>query len=208
MTLKAFDPSTYAFTGHPERITLHWTGGSYTPSSLDAEHYQFLIDGDGKVWCGNYSIEDQDSTSTNYAAHTKGFNSKNIGVSLCGMAGAQENGTFGEYPITGEQWNAAISLCAQLMRIYKLRVTMQTLASHCEIQNIHGKPQNGKWDISAVDFLSETWLELNDIFREEVAESLEYAHAIESAQPVTRIHVPQGTIVDVFVGLKYPVRVQ
>lgn len=170
--MKKFDPDTYEFSGSPVRITLHWTGGSHTPSSLDAEHYQFLIDGDGVIWEGVYSIADQDSTSSSYAAHTASFNTKNIGVSLCGMAGSQENGSFGSYPITPKQWEAAVGLCALLCTTYDIEPIAEYLASHCEIQAIHGVKQSGKWDVSAVEFLEETWTELNDVFRGQVYQML------------------------------------
>ena len=194
--MKALDRDTYRFDGSPERITLHWTGGSYTPSSLDAEHYHFLIDGDGCVWLGKYSVLDQDSTASSYAAHCAGFNTKNIGVAFCAMAGAQENGSFGKYPINQLQWQVAIELCAWLLRGYGLNPTESCLASHCEIERIHGRKQSGKWDVSAVKFRSETWSELNDVFRNLVREYKEEATEFEDMPEIT-VTVPIGTIVNV-----------
>jgi hypothetical protein len=198
MSLKKFDANTYEFGGHPVRITLHWTGGSYTPSSLDAEHYQFLIDGDGDVWCGKYTIEDQDSTASNYAAHTARFNTKNIGVALCGMAGAQENGTFGQYPLNERQFHAMVSLCALLCNQYGLVVAKETLASHCEIQEIHGVAQFGKWDISAVTFTNKTWTALNDMIRDAVQDQKDESGInAPSTDKTIYISVPAGVDVEV-----------
>ena len=37
-----------------KRIILHWTGGKYTPSSTDFEHYHFLVDKCGDILKGKY----------------------------------------------------------------------------------------------------------------------------------------------------------
>ena len=197
--MKKFDYNNYSFDGHPVRITLHWTGGAYTPSSLDAEHYQFLIaeeDGKAVTYCGKYTVADQDSTSSDYAAHTKGFNSKNIGISLCGMAGSQENGTFGKYPLTAEQVDEAVELCAFLCEGYDIKPTEQYLASHCEIQRIHGVQQSGKWDISCLEYSPLKWQELNDDIRNQVADRIAHGGSKPSTEkPVVHLSVPRGTAV-------------
>lgn len=167
--------NNYSFDGHPIRITLHWTGGSYIPSSLDAEHYQFLIGYDGEkatTYIGQYSVEDQDSTNQDYAAHTQHFNTKNIGIALCGMAGAQENGTFGVYPITVAQIDEMVRLCAYLCGGYGISPEPESLASHCEINAIHEVEQPGKWDVSALASSEKTWTALNDDFRQQVRKKM------------------------------------
>lgn len=167
--------NNYSFAGHPLRITLHWTGGSYVPSSLDAEHYQFLIGYDGAnatTYLGKHSVADQDSTDQNYAAHTRQFNTKNIGIALCGMAGAKESGLFGEYPITFQQIHEMFRLCAYLCNGYGITPDPAHLASHCEISEIHGVVQPGKWDVSALTFSKQTWTALNDDFRYHIKERM------------------------------------
>lgn len=191
--MNKFSYDQFDFNGNPQRITLHWTGGSYTPSSLDAEHYQFLIDGDGVVWEGKYSVADQDSTKSNYAAHTSQFNTKNIGVAFCAMAGSKEGGTFGKYPITPMQWETALALCAFLCSGYSITPDKLHLASHCEIQSIHGVKQSGKWDISAVTFMDETWYELNDVFRDDVAIRIEIGEDDPVPENEITVTVPRGT---------------
>jgi len=198
--MNKFNRDQFNFNGNPKRITLHWTGGSYTPSSLDAEHYHFLIDGNGVVWQGKYSVADQDITNSNYAAHTSQFNTKNIGVAFCAMAGSKENGTFGAYPITVAQWDAAISLCTFLCSGYFIEPDKKHLASHCEIQSIHGVRQSGKWDVSAVTFMEETWAKLNDVFRDDVAIQIEIGDGgTEPPAPENEITVtvPRGTTVNI-----------
>ena len=187
----------YDFNGSPQRITLHWTGGSYTPSSLDAEHYQFLIDGDGTVFEGKHSVADQDSTASNYAAHTSQFNTKNIGIALCGMAGSHEGGDFGKYPITMAQWDAAINLCAFLCEGYDIDPDEQHLASHCEIERIHGVKQSGKWDVSCLSFSTLTWKDLNDYFRRDVNDAI-YGVAPKESKLV-KVIVPKGIKVEIVV---------
>jgi len=195
--MNKFSYDQFDFNGNPQRITLHWTGGSYTPSSLDAEHYHFLIDGDGVVWEGKYSVADQDSTKSSYAAHTSQFNTKNIGIAFCAMAGSKEGGTFGKYPITESQWETAIALCAFLCSGYSITPDKQHLASHCEIQSIHGVKQSGKWDVSAVTFMDETWYELNDVIRDDVAIRIDIGEDEDEpprGDEIT-ITVPRGTTV-------------
>ncbi len=61
--------------GKPDRITLHWTAGSYTQTFND---YHGCIRGDGRrVATRPLTIK---------GAHTWGRNSANIGESLCAMA--------------------------------------------------------------------------------------------------------------------------
>ena len=61
--------------GKPDRITLHWTAGSYTQTFND---YHGCIRGDGRRGATR--------PLTIKGAHTWGRNSGNIGESLCAMA--------------------------------------------------------------------------------------------------------------------------
>lgn len=140
-----------------QRVILHWTGGSYTASSLDKEHYHFVVEGDGTVLRGNHSIADNVSisgkTSDEYAAHTKGCNTGSIGVSMCAMASAVEAPfDAGKYPLTEKQWKRAAELIADLCRTYRIPVTAKTVLTHAEVQKNLGIKQNGKWDIARLPF--------------------------------------------------------
>jgi len=54
-----------------KRIILHWSGGTWSVSGLDREHYHFVVSGDGEVVTGDHAPEDNLSTQGGYAAHTR-----------------------------------------------------------------------------------------------------------------------------------------
>lgn len=133
-----------------QRIIVHWTGGTNTVSTLDRNHYHFVIAGDGKVVSGIFKPEaNLKIVGENYAAHTLKCNTGSVGVSLAGMNGAVESPFLpGKFPINATQWSELVKLCAELCRKYKIAVTPKTLLSHAEVQANLGIPQRGKWDIS------------------------------------------------------------
>lgn len=132
-----------------KRIILHWSAGSHTPSSIDKEHYHFIVAGDGKIVKGDHKVEDNISTSDGlYAAHTRGLNGGSIGVAMAGMLGAEGPGKLGKYPLTKVQFDACIDLVKKLARQYKIPVTATTVLSHAEVQTTLGIKQNGKVDIA------------------------------------------------------------
>lgn len=85
--------------GKPERITMHWSAGSYTQTF---DHYHFSILGDGKVV--------QTLPITVKGSHCWKRNSGNIGVSWCAMADG--------FPVTKAQREAAAILIAELCGVY------------------------------------------------------------------------------------------
>ena len=133
-----------------QRIIVHWTGGTNTVSTLDRNHYHFVIAGDGKVVSGMFKPEaNLKIVGEEYAAHTLRANTGSIGVSLAGMNGAVESPFLpGKFPINATQWVELVKLCAELCRKYKIAVTPKTLLSHAEVQANLGIVQRGKWDIS------------------------------------------------------------
>lgn len=132
-----------------KRIILHWTAGSNTASSVDKEHYHFIVNGDGTVVRGDHKVEDNLSTADGvYAAHTKGANTGAIGVAMAGMLGAEGPGKLGKFPLTKKQWDACMALVKRLADQYKIPVTRSTILSHAEVQSTLGIKQNGKIDIS------------------------------------------------------------
>lgn len=138
-------------------ITAHWTGGSHTASSLDKEHYHFLWEADGDLVKGLHSIKDNEEiggkSSDHYAAHTKGANTKRVGVSLCCMAGATESPfNPGKFPMTEKQFLAMAAGIAQMCRHYGVKVTDKTVITHAEVQANLGIKQNGKWDYTRLAF--------------------------------------------------------
>lgn len=132
-----------------KRIIIHWSAGTYVVSSIDKEHYHFIIDKDGKVHKGDHSVEDNLSTSDGiYAAHTRGANAGAIGVAVSAMAEAKGPSALGKYPITKAQFDGLIREVKRLRLKYKISPSRSTILSHAEVQETLGIKQNGKIDIS------------------------------------------------------------
>lgn len=144
-------PDAWMPAGKLVRVICHWTAGANSPSAEDLDSYNILIDRVGHAHLGDHAITDQLSTADgDYAAHTRGMNTGSIGLALCGMAGASENPFApGRYPLTREQWNAAIIAAADLCQRYGIAPTERGLLMHCEVERVYSAPQRGKWDISA-----------------------------------------------------------
>lgn len=137
-----------------QRIIVHWSAGANKASALDRKHYHIIIEGDGTLIRGDRTIADNASTADGvYAAHTLNCNSGSIGVSLAGMAGAEQNPfRAGKSPITRAQWEALPKVLADLCRRYTIPVLPQTVLSHAEVQGTLGIAQRGKWDIAILPF--------------------------------------------------------
>ena len=137
-----------------ERVIVHWTAGAWKANSDDVAHYHILVEDDGKLIRGSYSIKDNVNTSDGrYAAHTKNCNTGSIGVSCCSMAGAIENPfNAGQYPTTKTQWDTMCQAVAELCSRYSIPITDDTVLSHGEVQNNLGIAQSGKWDYTRLAF--------------------------------------------------------
>ena len=135
--------------GKINKIILHWSAGTHTPSALDRQHYHFIIDGAGKVHPGNLAPEANLNTADgHYAAHTRGCNTGSIGIAVAAMAGAVERPfNAGRYPITPAQMDALVKLTRDLAAKYKIAVTRETILTHAEVQPTLKIAQRGKWDI-------------------------------------------------------------
>lgn len=164
-----------------KRIINHWTGGSYTASSLDKEHYHFLIEGDGAILRGEHPVTANENvrgkSSDAYAAHTLDCNSGSIGVSMCSMGGAIEKPYApGRWPYKQEQWDALVHLNAVLCIRYDIMVTPETVLSHAEVQRNLKIPQRGKWDIAVYPPLKPQQYgaaAVGDLFRTMVSEKID-----------------------------------
>ena len=124
------------------RITIHWTAGTYIPNEVDRRSYHFLIDGEGKVHKGKYKPEDNINCQDGvYARHCGGGNTGNIGIALCGMYSQ-------DYPIKRIQLEAACKLAAQLCDKYGIRITNKNVVTHAEFGKQHPHTTSaGKIDI-------------------------------------------------------------
>ncbi len=132
-------------------ITNHWTAGTNKHNSVDLEHYHYIIDGDGSVYRGDHSISANDNTADgDYAAHTGGGNTANIGVSVSGMAGYSSPKKIGRYPLTKVQLEKLFEVNAILAfnEGYK-KITYPLLQTHKEFGDAHPKTSSyGKIDIT------------------------------------------------------------
>lgn len=156
--------------GPPERVIWHWTAGGWEASSHDLQRYHVLIE----AWQGGEKYRLQggvpvgrnmrdvsglpgfhNNPARGYAAHTRGLNSYSIGISLCGMRGAQdstmtENGTVepGPNPITEAQVEGLIDVSADCAERYGLDPKPREMLGHYEVPEVYEIDQPGKWDPS------------------------------------------------------------
>jgi N-acetyl-anhydromuramyl-L-alanine amidase AmpD len=156
-------------------IRWHWSGGAYTPSHLDLSHYHFAIDGNGIYYDGvPIEYNAPPLVSGKYAAHTRGNNSRMIGISCCSMGGALERGPYGKWPLLERQIETLITLSVALCHFYEIPVSDKRTMSHAEVQPNLGIKQNGKWDIAVFPFAPEynTAKKCGDYIRKRVAAGL------------------------------------
>lgn len=147
-------PASWLPAATMKRVHLHWTGGARTASSLDRRHYHVIVEGDTNLVRGDLPISaNQTPIRGNYAAHTLNANGDAIGVSLAGMAGAQESPfREGSHPLNAEQWAMGVRTIADLCRRYGIKVSPKTVLTHAEMQANLGIAQRGKWDIARLPF--------------------------------------------------------
>jgi hypothetical protein len=142
-------PANWMPTAAMQRIIVHWTAGGHKATTFDKGHYHILIEADGTVVRGTPTIDlNQSPVRKGYAGHTLNCNSGSIGVSLCCMAGAQENPFHaGQAPMTRLQWDKLPHVLAALCERYSITPSPKTVLSHAEVQTNLGIHQRGKIDI-------------------------------------------------------------
>ena len=136
-------------------IVNHWTGGGYHATSLDLKHYQAVVEASAKVIYGNFTAEDQRSTSDGvYGAHTRAFNTKCIGVAVACMLNGKENAPAPNYgstsPLGEAQFHEMCRVNASFCAEYDIPVSPTRVLTHAEVQPTLGIRQNGKWDITVL----------------------------------------------------------
>jgi len=154
-----------------KRIIIHWTAGTHKPSATDKMHYHYIVDGIGNVVNGDMKPEDNLSTSTAYAAHTRGMNTGSIGVAFAAMHGAKERPfSAGKYPITDKQVKAMVRLESDMCEKYGIPVTPQAVLTHAEVQGTLGVTQRGKWDVNWLPGMDRVGLpsQTGDLLRQKV----------------------------------------
>ncbi len=159
------------------RVICHWTAGGHKASDLDKAHYHLLVESDGNLVRGKYSIAANSSIrrERGYAAHTRQANTKSIGITCCAMLNARESPFDpGAFPLTETQWNVMAEAVAELCGFYQIPVLPHTVLGHGEVERSLGIMQRGKWDPLALPWKPELSLEeAGDLFREKVKSFLE-----------------------------------
>ena len=126
------------------KITIHWTAGTNKPNAHEKECYHFLVDDKGKIIKGNHKPEDNLDCSSNYAPHTGGGNTGNIGVAMCGMLDSR-------YPLTPPQVEATCKLVAELSKKYNIPINSKNVLTHAEFGNqFPSSTSYGKIDKNAI----------------------------------------------------------
>jgi hypothetical protein len=143
MTIRTI-PEEWLDDGRPDRIVVHWTGGSWRANRDDRQAYHLLIEGTaGNLVRGAYPVRANDSTRDRdgYAAHVRNANTRSIGIALCGMGGSVERPFRpGAYPLSRGQWSTLYQLCADLCRHYRIPVRGDTVLTHAEVESAEDLP--------------------------------------------------------------------
>ncbi len=117
------------------RVCIHWTAGNLNPSSTDIEAYHFIVDGNGKVHKGRYSIEDNLHVwygKRHYAKHCGGGNSKTFGIAVTG------SGVNWHPPLmTRVGFEAMLKKVAELCFEYSIPIQPSAVYTHYEFGLLH-----------------------------------------------------------------------
>lgn len=133
-----------------ERGAAHWSGGNkYKPNWLDKESYDFLIDGYKNIYRNDRPIH-------HTKAHTWRMNTRNIGISLAGMAGSGINtNTWQRYMfddskfyhmVSEEQFEIMAWLFAFCSIWFYIPVdNIMTHSEYAKLRNTYPGYPNGYW---------------------------------------------------------------
>lgn len=133
------------------RIHWHWTAGANGIIELEREHYNAVVDGQGRVHDGKWRIETQaDYRAGHYgASHTLNANTGAGSVAIDCMAAANESPfRWGSNHMTWHHINGMLDWTAMQCRAFDIPVSKWSTLSHSEIQPTLGIRQRWKWDIN------------------------------------------------------------
>lgn len=158
---------------------MHWTGGGHRATTGERLRYHYLVEhmagetdepeDDWARLVGGVPPERNlrglagvpaahNAPETGYAAHTAGFNSWSLGISICAMRDAvdrrPELGVYpGPSPVTVQQLKCLFGTCVSLLAKHGLAPVPEQLFTHYEAEALHGVdqvpkgPGTWKWDI-------------------------------------------------------------
>jgi hypothetical protein len=135
-------------------ISLHWTGSDYE-RVFASYHFCISRPDDALV---NHTRDLRENMrdvrrepERPYAAHTRGRNSRSIGIAVAAMEGATP-ADFGAYPVTAAQLDAMCSVAATLAAFYRIEVA--AIRTHAEAALDDGyfgaAGDESRWDIARI----------------------------------------------------------
>lgn len=138
-----------------KRLILHWDGGTGIVNDTARSHYHYMVDTNAKLHKGKYKVTDNENcTDGVYAQHTGGGNTGSIGVCMLGMYGFTEKEKKTNFPLTKAQFEKTCLLCAELCKMYNIKVTPRTVMTHYEFGLLNPSTSSrGKIDIIHLPFI-------------------------------------------------------
>ena len=130
-----------ALRGKVDKITWHWTAGTYTAKYGD---YHWCIPYDKRT---DSAAAYQMLSVLKKGAHVWMRNTGNIGISLCGMFDDPKTKEF-DYPIDDDQIEVMAKLTAELM--YLLEIPMENVQDHAYYAK-KDKYYPTRWDIGNLE---------------------------------------------------------
>lgn len=134
-------PELADLPARPRGLVLHWTGGGHRANSVDLGAYHLVVEGDGRVKLGRWSIAAnmRRVSGSAYAMHTGGFNSYRVGISAAGMMGYEGPDDVGPYPLTQVQVERMAEVAGALCALWGLNpLDPAHLCTHREVWTLHG----------------------------------------------------------------------
>jgi hypothetical protein len=176
----------------PRGVVLHWTGGGPRANSVDLGAYHYVVELDGKVKAGKWSVASNMRLCSGgtYAMHTGGFNSYRVGISSAGMLNYVSPTRMGQHPLTEVQVRRMMEVAAHFIKLARLDpLNPAHLCTHQEVWTIHGvrgTQNHHKKDIEVLPFRPDLKPEeVGDYLRSLAAEALRVG-APEPEAPVWR----------------------
>lgn len=145
----------------PRGVVVHWTGGGPRANSVDLGAYHYVVEFDGTVRQGRWSVAAnmRSLTDRSYAMHTGGHNGYRVGLSAAGMKDYLSPTARGSHPLTGMQVRRMMEVAAYFLELGGLNpLDPAHLCSHREVWTllgIKGAQNHLKKDIEFLPFLSE-----------------------------------------------------
>lgn len=135
------------FAAAAKRVVIHWTAGTYEPTTDDCRHYHLIVSPTG--------IHRVPHAPGRWPQHVRNLNTGSIGIAMACCHGALGPAAWGRFPPTVDLWTRTLD--AASVAVETCGLTSSDVLTHCDITN---PPQRGKWDVSDLPFTTEKPLTL------------------------------------------------